>query len=80
METKFKRHQKVRLLLDPDPEYIEYHTERTEKENKPIKKGMTGEVNLILPNGQYHVKIKDETGEEFAYVMVSEEFLEAVEE
>lgn len=77
MQTLFKRHQKVRLLADPDPEYTEYHTENTQDEQTPIKKGMIGEVNMILPNGQYHVKILDEEGRELAYVLMSEDFLEA---
>ncbi|MBS3077803.1 hypothetical protein J4233_06085 [Candidatus Pacearchaeota archaeon] len=77
MQTLFKKHQKVRLLVDPDPEYIEYHTENTDDEQVPIKKGMFGEINMILPNGQYHVKILDGKGREFAYVLMSEEFLEA---
>ena len=79
MHTKFKRHQKVRLLTNPDPEYIEYHTEETDEEPLPIKKGMIGVVNIILPNGEYHVKILDKHGHELAYVKVSEEFLEAVD-
>ena len=76
MQTKFKRGQKVKLLIDPDPEYVEYHTEITEEEITPIKKGMSGEVNIILPNGRYHVRILDKHGKEFAYVMIDEEHLE----
>lgn len=76
MQTIFKRHQKVRLLIDPDPEYIEYHTENTNDPEVPIKKGMVGEINTILPNGQYHVKILDEKGRELAYALMSEDFLE----
>lgn len=78
MQGKFKRHQKVRLLVDPDPEYVEYHTENSGEEIVPIKKGMTGEINMLMQNGQYHVKIFDDDGEEFAYVLVDEDFLEAV--
>lgn len=77
MQTKFKRHQKVRLLSSPDPEYVEYHEELNDSEEKPeIKKGMAGKINIILPNGQYHVAILNDEGEIIAYVMVSEEFLE----
>ena len=85
MQTKFKRHQKVRLLLAPDKEYIEYHDENLEnpeenQDEKPqIKKGMTGKINIILPNGQYHVAILNEKEEIIAYVMVSEDFLEAAD-
>ncbi|MBI2452263.1 hypothetical protein HYV50_04285 [Candidatus Pacearchaeota archaeon] len=76
MQTKFKRHQKVRLLADPNPEYVEYYSE----EEPRIKKGMTGKINIILPNGQYHVEIIDEkTGEVIAYAPMDEEFLEKVE-
>ncbi|MFH1290705.1 MAG: hypothetical protein ABIH92_04835 [Nanoarchaeota archaeon] len=78
MQTLFKRHDKVRLLIDPDPEYIEYHTENTGEEQVPITKGMIGEVNVLLPNGQYHVKILDDEGRELAYVPMDEEFLESV--
>lgn len=76
MQTKYKRGQKVRLLIDPDPEYVEYHTEISEEETVPIKKGMVGEVNLILPNGRYHVRVLDQHGKEFAYVMIDEDYLE----
>ncbi len=76
MQTKFKRHQKVRLLADPNAEYIEYYSD----EKPRIKKGMIGKINIILPNGEYHVAIIDEkTGETIAYVPLGEEFLEAVE-
>jgi hypothetical protein len=80
MQTKFKKHQKVRLLIAPDPEYTEYHTENTNDEEIPIKKGTIGIINVILPNGQYHVKIFDNNGKELAYVLMSEEFLEAVKD
>jgi hypothetical protein len=74
MHSSFKRHQKVRLLVDPNPEYIEYYSESKE----PIKKGMIGKINILLPNGQYHIEITDEKkGEIIAYVMLPEEYLEA---
>ena len=79
MQTKFKRHQKVRLLINPDPEYIEYHSEDEENIKEiPIKKGMTGRINIILPNGQYHVEIDDKKGNIIAYCAVNEEDLEAI--
>lgn len=79
MNPKFKRHDKVRLLVDPDPEFVEYHTENTDDEQTPIKKGMIGEINLLLQNGQYHVKILDDKGRELAYVPMDEDFLEKIE-
>ncbi|MEK6818455.1 MAG: hypothetical protein AABY10_00820 [Nanoarchaeota archaeon] len=72
MQTKFKRHEKVRLLADPNPEFIEYYSEKEE----PIRKGMLGEINVILPNGEYHIKIVDKEGNTIAYVEMSEEYLE----
>lgn len=75
MQTKFKKQQKVRLLVNPDTEYIEYRSE----EEIPIKKGMLGIINIHLPNGQYHVKILDEEGNVIAYVPLGEEDLEAVD-
>lgn len=79
MQHKFRKHDKVRLLLDPDPEFIEYDTEKESEDQHPeIKKGMVGEINIILPNGQYHVKIVDEDGKDVAYVPIDEEFLEAI--
>ena len=78
MQTKFKRHQKVRLLVDPDPEYIEFHTSDAEVEEKiPIKKGMIGVINILLPNGQYHVEIQNEEGDPIAYFPMTEENLKA---
>jgi hypothetical protein len=76
MQTTLKKHDKVRLLVDPDSEYVEYYSETEPR----IKKGMIGMINVLLPNGQYHVKIIDENGEEVAYVMMSEEYLEKVED
>ncbi len=79
MQTKFKKHQKVKLIADPNPDYIEYHTENTEDKEIPIKKGMVGKINLILPNGDYHVQIFDDEGRELAYVKADEDILEAEE-
>lgn len=72
MQTKFKRHQKVRLLADPNPEYIEYYESPV-----PIKKGSIGKINILLPNGQYHVEILDEKEETLAYAVMDEENLES---
>jgi len=77
MQTKFKRHQKVVLLRSPDSEYIEY---KPDSEDAEIGKGMKGEINIILPNGQYHVKIFDSEGNTVAYAPMNEEDLEAVSE
>lgn len=79
MQTKFKRHQKVKILVVPDQEYVEYHNEE-ETENQPeIKKGMLGRINIILPNGTYHVEIFDSKGKTIAYAPFSEDSLEAFE-
>lgn len=77
MQTQFKRHQRVQLLIDPDPEYIEH---QPDYEKTSIKKGMTGRINILLPNGEYHVEIIDEkSGETLAYVKISEEYLKSIE-
>ena len=77
MQFKFKRHQKVILLVDSNPEYTEYDPS-LEKE-VPIKKGMEGEINIILPNGKYHVKIMDKKGNTIAYAPFDEEQLGSAE-
>ena len=85
MQTKFKRGDKVRLLIDPDPEYTEYHEDS--EGNLPdtkIKKGMVGEINMLLPNGQYHIEIYDPSSKGsnkkiLAYVPMAEDYLEAAE-
>lgn len=76
MQTKYKKHQPVRLLRNPNIEDIEYYTEPPVE----IKKGMSGEINVILPNGDYHVLIKDKDGKKLAYVMIDEESLESLGE
>lgn len=73
MQFKFKKHQKVVLLADPNPEYIEYEPDL--KKEISIKKGSLGEINIILPNGKYHVKIIDKKGNAIAYVLLDEEAL-----
>lgn len=81
MQTQFKRGDKVVLLSDPDPEYVEYHNEDDPKFKEiPITKGMSGKINILLPNGQYHVEIQDKKGNILAYVMLDEENLGKTEE
>jgi len=76
MQMKFKRHDKVVLLTDPDPEYIEYHNEdEDDSKDVPIKKGMSGIINMFLSNGKYHVQIVDKKGNTIAYVPMGEEEL-----
>ena len=75
MRTKFKRHEKVKLKINPDLEYIEY---QPGFENTQIKKGAIGKINILLPNGQYHVEIINEKNETIAYLPIDEEFLEEV--
>ncbi|MAE49961.1 hypothetical protein CMI48_03985 [Candidatus Pacearchaeota archaeon] len=83
MNTKYKRHQKVKLLQAPDPEDVEYHTENLANEEAaqttPIEAGMLGEINVILQNGTYHVKILDDKGQELAYAPFDEDSLEAAD-
>ena len=81
MNFKFKRHQPVKLLRDPDPEYVEYHNVgEDDSQHIVIKKGMKGRINIILPNGQYHVEIFDSKGNLVAYAPMGEEDLEALKE
>ena len=65
----------VKLLADPDTDYIEYYTD----DHPPIKKGMIGKINILLPNGKYHVEIIDKDGEAIAYFVMDEDFLESAE-
>lgn len=76
MNFKFKRHQNVRLLINPKEDDIEPYADPPQQ----IKKGMLGTVNLILPNGRYHVRIADDKDNEIAYVVMDEEYLEAAED
>lgn len=81
MQTKFKRRQSIILLKDADPDYVEYHDEDepgSDFKEIPIKKGMKGRINILLPNGQYHVEILDEKGNTIAYAPFDEEDLEAI--
>ena len=83
MNTKFKRHQAVKILVLPNPEYIEYNSEDEEQaiegKHPEIKKGMKGKINMVLPNGQYHVELQDSKGNIIAYAVFSEEDLESLE-
>ncbi len=86
MQTKFKRGDKVKLLISPNPEYIEYHEDEEGNISEiPIKKGMIGEINILLPNGQYHVEIyspetkpNSKNKKIIAYVPMAEDYLEAI--
>ena len=80
METKFKRGSKVKILNSPDAEYVEYHTENIGEEQIKIVAGMIGKINIILPNGKYHVEIFDDNGKDFAYAPFEEESLEALDD
>jgi hypothetical protein len=76
MQTKFKRGDRVVLLADPDPEYIEYHNEDDpDFKEIPVKKGMLGKINMMLSNGKYHVEVLDKSGEILAYVPMDEDDL-----
>ena len=81
MQTKFKRHQPVKLLRDPDPEFIEYHNPEDEEHIKEVAiiAGMKGKINILLPNGQYHVAVEDKNGNIIAYVSMSEDDLESLD-
>lgn len=78
MQNRFRKHQKVVLLVNPDREYIEYEP-GSEKEPE-IKKGALGEINIILPNGKYHVRIIDKKGNSIAYVPLDEEQIGSAED
>lgn len=79
MQPEFKRHEKVRLLVNPQEDDIEY--DLSHENTKPaVRKGSIGKINMVLPNGQYHVEIIDEEGNTIAYVPIDGAFLEKVEE
>jgi heat shock protein HspQ len=61
-------------MINPFKDDIEAY----EVENPIIKKGAIGEVNMILPNGRYHLLMKNKEGEKIAYVVADEEVLEEV--
>lgn len=83
MNTQFKKRQPVKILVIPDKEFIEYHNPEDEEsaiENHPdIKVGMSGKINMVLPNGRYHVELHDKKGNIIAYAPFSEEDLEATD-
>ena len=70
MQTKFKRHQSVILTRDPNPEYVEH---QPDFEETVITKGMKGKINILLPNGQYHVEILDDKSNTIAYIKADED-------
>lgn len=74
MNTQFKRHQKVRLKTAP----LEQDTENYADPPVAIKAGTIGCVNILLPNGRYHIRIEDDEGNELAYVVMDEEQLESI--
>jgi hypothetical protein len=74
MNTKFKRHERVRLLATPREQDVEPYKDPPVK----IVSGMEGTINILLPNGRYHVKISDKKGDEVAYVAMDEEQLESI--
>lgn len=76
MQTKFKRHESVFIKRSPNTEMIEYHNLEENDDKQEIKPGMRGKINLILPNGQYHVQILDKKGNTIAYSLFNEEDLE----
>lgn len=59
-------------MINPFKEDIEAY----EEENPIIQKGAIGEINMILPNGRYHVLIKNKKGDKIAYIVADEEVLE----
>jgi hypothetical protein len=80
----YKRHQRVKILVLPDSEFLEYHNPEDEEKavegkHPAIKKGMTGEVNMVLPNGRYHVALHDSKGKIVAYAPFDEEDLQVLE-
>ncbi len=79
MNTKFKRHQSVKILRSPSKEYIEYHNEDDKNFKEiPIIAGMSGKINILLPNGKYHVEILDKKGNILAYAPFDEDDLESI--
>lgn len=78
MQTKFRRGDLVILKVAQSSEYAEYHNEDDPNfRDLPIAKGMKGKINILLPNGRYHVEIFDKNGNILAYVPVDEDDLEA---
>ncbi|MBM3230393.1 hypothetical protein FJZ22_01925 [Candidatus Pacearchaeota archaeon] len=71
MQTKFKRHQAVKIIRLPDPDRIEWYADE-----QPLQKGMKGTINILLPNGQYHVLLNDKAGNVLCYAPFNEEDIE----
>jgi len=70
----------VKIKRVPNLDQVEYNFEDNEEADKvTIKAGMNGKVNVILPNGQYHVEILDSKGNIIAYAPFSEDDLESAE-
>lgn len=79
MNHKFKKHDRVKLKISPLVDDIEYTSEVLAEDEEPaVLAGMEGEINLILPNGSYHVRVFDENGRAIAYVMLDEDSLESL--
>ncbi len=78
MQTKFKRREEVKLLREPNPEYIEYSEFEEDPSKIVIKIGMKARINMLLPNGQYHIEILDSEGNVVAYAPMSEDDLEKI--
>lgn len=78
MQTKFKRREMVKILVMPNPEYVEYSEFEENPSSIVIKVGMNARINILLPNGQYHVEILDDKGNVVAYAPFSEDDLEKI--
>lgn len=77
MQTKFKRGQEVRILSDADPEFVEYN-EAEGFDKIPIENGMSGKINILLPDGKYHVAVLDKKKRVIAYAPFEEDSLEEI--
>lgn len=73
MDTKFRRQEYVILKRAPLSEDTEPWIEEI-----AVKAGMKGKINVILPNGRYHVEIYDENGKVVAYAAMDEDDLERI--
>lgn len=62
----------------PNPEYVEYSEFEENPSSIVIKVGMNARINILLPNGQYHVEILDDKGNVVAYAPFSEDDLEKI--
>ena len=73
MKFKFKKNDIVRIKILPDNEYLEYSPDF---EDFKLKKGMKGKINVILPNGKYHIEIMNDKDEIVAYAPFDESQIE----